>query len=106
MSILTCRGFTIEYEFNKDNIHIENSSIIRSVSDMKAILNLITTKAARRNIFYKRKMSSWIREWKAHNVLCDHNYQSHRTGSVDLSETESLFRRIGYFILSLFYKEN
>ena len=106
MFVLTCRGFTIEYEFNKENIHIENSNVVRSISDMKAILDLITAKAARRNIFYKRSMKSWLREWKAHNLLCDHNYKVERTGSVDFSEKESLFRRIGYFILALFYREN
>ena len=106
MFVLVYKGNTIEYNFNKTNIHIENSNTIRSVADMKAILNIIKTKAARRNIFYKRSMSSWLREWKSHNILSDHEYQVHRTGSVDLCETESFFRRIGYFILALFYREN
>ena len=104
MFTLVYKNKTIECSYDKNNIHIENSSAVRTEADMKAILNIIIKRAARRDITYKRAMSSWIREWKAHNLLSDYDYQTARTSSVDLNENESFFRRAGYFFLALFYK--
>lgn len=74
---------------------------------MKEILNKIKAKAEKRCFTYKRSLSSWISEWKAHNYLYDRNVAASKvssTSSVDLNEDETLIRRFGYFILALFYK--
>ena len=95
---------TINCMVSAENIHIMNSSRIRKTSDMRAILEIIREEATNRGFTYKRSVSSWLREWKAHNFLSDKNIETDRTSSVDLNEDEKLIRRIGYFILSLFYK--
>ena len=51
---------------------------------------------------YKRTIGSWLREWRAHNVLYKWGYQPDRTKSVDLNEDETQIRKIGYFLLSIF----
>jgi hypothetical protein len=71
---------------------------------MREILELIGSEAIRYCLLYTRSITSWLREWKAHNYLYDMGYEKARTGSVDLNENESLIRRIGYFFLALFYR--
>ena len=60
--------------------------------------------AEKRGFTYKRSLSSWLMEWKAHNYLSDKNIETSRTSSVDINEDEKLIRRFGYFVLALFYK--
>ena len=104
MFYLKYKDRIIMYNMTEKNIHIEDSYKIRDISEMKEILELIGSEALRCCIPYKRSISSWLREWKAHNYLYDMNYEKDRTGSVDLNEDESLIRRIGYFFLALFYR--
>ena len=95
-------GNLIQAEYNSSNIHIFNSYKIKRKRDMKRILMLIKCASFNRGIFYSRKEKSWIREWKAHNILYKLGIKKERTSSVDLNENESILRRFGYFILSLF----
>lgn len=44
-----------------------------------------------------------MNEWRAHNLLYSMGIEKERTRSVDLSINESWYKKIGYFILSLFY---
>lgn len=90
-------------QFDRNSIHIANSFSITKSSEMKRILGLIGIAAFNRNISYSRSQGSFIREWKAHNILYKFNIKRKSTKSVDLNENENIFRRIGYFILSLFY---
>lgn len=87
-----------------DNVHIMNSSKIKKSVDMKAIIKIIRVEAEKLGLKYKRSESSWLREWKAHNFLSERNVESDRTLSVDLNEDETLLKRFGYFILTLFYR--
>lgn len=89
---------------NNKNVHINESYTVTDPSCMQEAINLIREEAKRFNIFYKRNDKSWIREWKAHNMLYKAGIQKERTGCTDLNEDESLFRRLGYWFLSLFYK--
>ena len=95
-------GNLIQAEYNSRNIHIFNSYKVKRKRDMKRILMLIRCASFNRGIFYSRKEKSWIREWKAHNILYKLGIKKERTESVDLNENESILRRFGYFILSLF----
>jgi hypothetical protein len=95
-------GNLIQVEYNSNNIHIFNSYKIKRKRDMKRILMLIRYASFNRGIFYSRKEKSWIREWKAHNVLYKLGIKKVSTRHTDLNENESIFRRFGYFILSLF----
>ena len=89
--------------YNKINIHIVNSFRVKTTYEMSKIIFLIKGAAQNRGIIYPRSNKSLIREWKAHNVLYFLGIKRNRTRSVDLNQNESVFRRIGYFVLSLFY---
>ena len=97
-------NMTINCIISADNVHIMDSYKVRKSSDMKAIIEIIREEAANRGFTYKRSIASWVAEWKAHNTLSARNIETERTSSVDLNEDESIIRRLGYFVLSLFYK--
>ena len=90
--------------FDLKNIKITDSYTMTDPVRMLDTLNFIRKEAQRFNIQYKRTNASWIREWKAHNMLYKAGVQKERTGCTDLNEDESLHRRLGYWFLSLFYK--
>ena len=96
----------MEYSYNKNNIHIKNSYIMRNKENMHEYLEAIRKGALiNEGIEYKRSNKSWIREWCAHNWLYDHNIKVDRTKDVDLNEDENFLKRFGYFIIySLFCK--
>ena len=96
-------GKLIQAEYNNSNIHIFDSYKIKRKRDMKRILMLIRCASFNRGIFYSRNEKSWIREWKAHNILYKLGIKKASTQHTDLSENESVLRKFGYFILSLFY---
>lgn len=87
------------------NIHISNSYQFNS-KEMNKILDYIMSKDYFKMLTtagFSRSKKSMLREWKAHNLLYNLGYEKERTGSIDLDQNESFSRRIGYFILSLFY---
>lgn len=87
------------------NIHISNSYQFNS-KEMNKILDYIMNKEYFKILAaagFTRTKKSMLKEWKAHNLLYNLGYKKERTGSVDLNQNESFKRRIGYFILSLFY---
>lgn len=86
------------------NVHIVTSFQITDRKGKEEVIDYILKVAKDYGLEYKRSKKSWIREWSAHNTLYQWNYQRERTGSVDLNEDESLFRRFCYFFLSLFEK--
>lgn len=90
-------------QFNSENVCVINSFRVIKGSDMKRLLRIVRMASFNRGISYARKIESWVREWKAHNILYKFNIKRKSTKNVDLNENENIFRRIGYFILSLFY---
>lgn len=84
------------------NVHIVTSFQITDRKGKEEVIDYILKVAKEYGLEYKRSKKSWIREWSAHNTLYQWNYQRERTGSVDLNEDESLFRRFCYFFLALF----
>ena len=59
----------IQVHYNGHSISIFNSYKIKRKRDMRFILTLVECASFNRGIFYSRNQNSWIREWKAHNVL-------------------------------------
>ena len=90
----------IHIQFNSNNIHISDSFRVVRERDMKRILMHIRSASLNRGIFYSRNTKSWIREWKAHNVM--YKLGVKRAKDVNLNEKQNFFKKIGYFILSLF----
>lgn len=95
---------TVSCNISKENVHITDSYLIRKASDMREIIKLIKAEADKQGFNYKRSNFSWLIEWKAHNHLYDKEIEQDRTASVDLNENESIFKRIGYFLLALRYR--
>ena len=102
--IFSYKGRTIECLIETNNVHIKNSYLIRQPSDMKEILNIIRKWAAEKGFSYKRTVSSWVTEWKAHNILYSRCLERQRSGSVDLNENERKVILLSYKVLAKFYR--
>ena len=99
MGEFVVNGIRIKYSVSADNVHIENSYRVKRVEDMRDILIRIRASTMYQ---YKRTDDSWVNEWLAHNWLYSLEYEKERTGSVDLSEKESRWRRLAYNVIALF----
>ena len=89
----------ITYNLEENNCKIYNSWKIK---DYKIIIEFITYLRSNQG-FNVRSEKSYLREWKAHNLLYDlHLFRSH-TVDVDLDVNEALYRRFVYFLISWMY---
>jgi len=91
--------------FSNNNIHIRDSYLVKSDEDKIEILDAIISSDEYIKENHNRSRGSYLREWKAHNVLYEWGIAPSRTASVDLNEDEGLFRRICYFFLSKLEKK-
>lgn len=86
-------------------IHIHNSY---RVTDRKFIryalecIHYMPEYKALQGTGYTRTLKSEYREWRAHNLLFRLGIFKERTGTADIAQNESILRRIGYAILSIF----
>lgn len=85
------------------NVKIIDSYLIKDDYVKMAFLKEVS--ATFPGIFGKRTMMSLFREWKAHNILYAKHFQTKRTKDTDLNEHESMFRRLGYWFINLFFRE-
>lgn len=88
----------LKVKITKKNVRIIDSYKITDTEKMKQILNEIM-----KNPNYKltRKINDLIDEWQFHNFAYKiHLFRKH-SKDVDLSENESLFRRIVYKIFGM-----
>lgn len=92
----------VEVEFYDTNIKIIDSYKIRNNTEKKLILLLISSHEEFKKGTHKRSLSSYLREWKGHNVLYRLGIKRSHTKDVDLDEGETLLRKICYAILSIF----
>lgn len=95
------------YETNvkvfKDNVHIHKSFIITNDLTKVEILTLLTN--AHPDILKYRSFKSMLNEWKAHNILYQHNYQVERTMHVDIDFNQKLRYKIAYWLIAHIFKE-
>lgn len=88
---------------------IENSFQIRSIKEMKTIINTAKAISKRRHRRYKeyaihvRTMFGMICEWRSHNLLYSLGIKRASTKHVDLELHPKWYYKIGYFILSCCY---
>lgn len=94
-------GITIEYNVSNNNCCIKDSFRIKDIQYMKAFITYIKKVYPE---FCKRSDSSYINEWKAHNILYRFGLFKAHTKDVDLNINESKFRRFIYTLLALFVK--
>ena len=94
--------------FYGDNpsVRVCDSYKITKSYDIKRVLEMIHDNGGYKRLCkktgYSRTFKSQYREWKAHNFLYKLGIFRMRTGSVDLDQNESKFRRFVYAILSIF----
>ena len=95
MNEITIKG--VEIQYNKDNVKIIDSYKVKE----KDIENILEWFIVRTGYISKRSLSSWIREWKAHNRLYKLGlYRSH-TVDCDLEENEKWWRLLVYSIIGI-----
>lgn len=96
------RGEKLDITYAPTNVHIENSYTIagKYISEW---IKVIKTFGEQNGYVYARSEQSWINEWKAHNLLCKWGVKPNRTKDVDLNESETSLRKLGYFLLSKLY---
>lgn len=90
-------------------VKIENSFQIRSIKEMKYIINRIRyiTKGHYRTYktypIHVRTIFGMICEWRAHNLLWALGIKKERTKHIDLELKVKWYYKIGYFVLSCCY---
>lgn len=83
----------VDIKYNKNKVTIIDSYKINDEVFMYSILYLFLMKT---NYRYKRSVSSWVTEWKAHNKLYKKGLFLIHTKDCDLCDNESILRRIIY----------
>lgn len=91
-----------EIIISQNNLKIIDSYKIKTIKNMKYVIDSARQKCDESYVIHKRSMYSLINEWRAHNLLYDLHIQRERTKDVDL-DNETLLRKICYSILSIFY---
>lgn len=89
----------IKYEICGENCRIIDSWRYKDKSLMAEFVELHLTTAP----FNRRSIKSYLREWRAHNLLYKIHIAEESTRDTDLNVNEKLIRRIGYFLLSPLY---
>ena len=92
----------LKVRYSRTNVHVNDSFMVTS-KDIEFWVAYIIVQGAKNGFVYSRSADSWIREWKAHNLLFKLGIEPARTRDVDLNEDETIIRRVGYFLLSLLY---
>jgi hypothetical protein len=97
-----------EVTFNYDilNIHIENSHKLYTRQEVVDALDYIHSTEEYKELAaagYTRTLKEQVDEWIAHNVMWSWGYKRNRTGSVDLNQNESKFRKVIYSIIAFFH---
>lgn len=91
--------YTIDKE--KGNCHIVDSY---KITDRKTMEDFVKENLSGEP-FNCRSIKSYVREWRAHNLLYKWKIKIESSKDVDLDINESKWRRFCYFILSLLYNE-
>ena len=96
------RGENLNVTYSKTNVHIKNSYAITG-KNISEWVEIIKTFGEQNGYAYSRSAQSWAEEWKAHNFLFKLGIAPNRTKDVDLNESETPLRKLGYFLLSKLY---
>lgn len=97
--IILSNGTIINYYISGSNCKVFESFKIKNKKLKYEFINILLK---RHSQFQKRTVKSYYRECKAHNILYKLHFLRSSTRDTDLSINESLIRRIGYFIISIF----
>lgn len=94
----------MKYTLSKDNLHIDDSYLIKNTKEMKEFINKLKVENPDDEfVINKRCVYSLVNEWCAHNLLYICNFKVDHTKDVDLNIEETTLRKIGYFFLRYIY---
>lgn len=83
---------------------IIDSYRVKKIKDMIGILKMARGQANDPNLcINKRKIYGMVNEWRTHNLLYTLGIQRERTKTVDMELNQSIFLKIAYAIISIFY---
>ena len=89
----------VDVEITRQNIKIRNSFKVNNKETMLTILKIARNVAMKKGLTFKRTNQSWIKEWKAHNLLYKLHLFEENTRDTDLEENESKFGLFCYEII-------
>ena len=85
------------------NTSIIDSYRIRRINDMVNVLKKIRNTCNNSYAIHKRSIFRMVNEWRVHNLLYFLHIKRRRTGTVDLNVNQSIWVKIAYTLLSVFY---
>lgn len=88
----------VKIRYSKNCVTVMDSYRIKSRREMEKILRIFKIQTGYKS---KRSLSSWVREWVAHNRLYKMNIARSRTKDCDMEEEIERWRESVYYILSL-----
>lgn len=86
-----------------NNTSITDSYRIRRIDDMVSVLKKIKNTCDNSYAVHKRSIFGMVNEWRVHNLLYFLHIKRRRTGTVDLNVNQSIWVKIAYTLLSVFY---
>ena len=86
-----------------NNTSIKDSYRIRRINDMVNVLKKIRNTCDDSYAIHKRSIFDMVNEWRVHNLLYFLHIKRRRTGTVDLNVNQSIWVKIAYTLLSVFY---
>ena len=86
-----------------NNTSIKDSYRIRRINDMVNVLKKIRNTCDDSYAIHKRSIFGMVNEWRVHNLLYFLHIKRRRTGTVDLNVNQSIWAKIAYTLLSVFY---
>ena len=103
--IIYYNEYKVIFDYDILNIHIEDSHNLYTREEVVNALTYIHNTLEYKELAaagYTRTLKEQVDEWIAHNVMWSWGYKRNRTGSVDLNQNESKFRKIIYSIIAFF----
>lgn len=103
---ISYNNYKITFNYDILNIHIENSHELYTRQEVIDALDYIHSTEEYKELAaagYTRTLKEQVDEWIAHNVMWSWGYKRNRTGSVDLNQNESKFRKFIYSIIAFFH---
>ena len=86
-----------------NNTYITDSYRIRRIDDMVNVLKKIRNTCDNSYAIHKRSIFGMVNEWRVHNLLYFLHIKRRKTGTVDLNINQSIWAKIAYTLLSVFY---
>ena len=95
--------YIINVLLSTNNTSITDSYRIRRINDMVNVLKKIRNTCDNSDAIHKRSICGMVNEWRVDNLLYFLHIKRRRTGTVDLNINKSIWAKIAYTLLSVFY---